>query len=267
MTIKKSCILLAWIIAIVVFYETKISNAEESTAQVTQDDLYEKAMSFKEESKHNEAMDILKKFMDASKDELKNTDALIEQCILMKDMGNPTWKSKAREAQQKVKILYRANYSKPEYWLIYAKFAALVDEENHLNGAFKKAFFFKPNYAEGYIAKGDLYSYFARNTSHASTVPNSSVTGKTTSTIRTRGKENSVRYVRGEKAKDAYNIALNSLDMDNQKKAYVFYRLGELECIILTNKAESIRNWKKAVELDPGSIYGKRAKARLETEQ
>jgi len=265
MNMRRNYILLVWLIAIVVFYETKISNAEESTAQVTQDDLYEKAMSLKEEGKSDAAMDMLKKFMDAnSNDELKYTDALLEQCVIMKDINNPTWKLKTIEAQQKIKILYRINYNKPEYWLAYAKFAALVGRESHLSGAFKKAFFYKPNYTEGYITKGDLYSYFARNTSPAAPVPYSSTTGKTTNTIRTRGKENSSRYVRGEKARDAYYVALNSMRLDNKKKAYVFYRIGELELLLFSNKSEAVRNWKKVVELDPDSIYGKRSKERLE---
>ena len=53
------------------------------------------------------------------------------------------------------------------------------------------------------------------------------------------------------------------MSLDNKKKTYVFYKKGELELIILSNKAEAIRNWKKAVEFDPDSIYGKRAKERL----
>lgn len=98
--------------------------------------------------------------MDATnKDELKHTDAMIEQGMIMKDAKNPDLNWKAVEAQQKFKIFYRTNYNKPEYWLAYAKFAALVGKESHLSGAFKKAFFYKPNYIEGFILKGDLYSF------------------------------------------------------------------------------------------------------------
>lgn len=264
MSIKKIYILSAWLIAINVFYGVRISDAEETSIQTSRDELFENALSLKEEGKKDAAMDMLKKIMDTcSNDELKYTDAMIEQCVIMRDMNNYDWKMKAVEAQRKVKILLRTNYTNPEYWLVYAKFAALVDEENHLTGAFKKAFFYKPIFIEGYILKGDLYSYFAKNTSPSSTAANSAVTKKDNA-MRTRNKENSLRYIRGVKAKDAYYVALNSMSLDNKKKSYVFYKKGELEHIILSNKAEAIRNWKKAVEFDPDGIYGKISKERLE---
>ena len=132
----KSCNLLVWLMTVLVVYGVRMSDAEEASVQVTQDELYVKAMSFKEEGKSDAAMDMFKKIMDAnSNDELKYTDALLEQCMIMKDINNPTLKLKAIEAQQKIKILYKINYNKPEYWLAYAKFAALVGKEDHLSGA------------------------------------------------------------------------------------------------------------------------------------
>jgi len=264
MTMKRNSILLVWLAIIFVFCGKKMITANETTVQMSQKELFDNAMSLREEGKKDAAMDMLKKIMDTcSNDELKYTDAMIEQCVIMRDMNNYDWKMKAVEAQRKVKILLRTNYTNPEYWLVYAKFAALVDEENHLTGAFKKAFFYKPNFIEGYILKGDLYSYFAKNTSPSSTAANSAVTKKDNA-MRTRNKENSLRYIRGVKAKDAYYVALNSMSLDNKKKSYVFYKKGELEHIILSNKAEAIRNWKKAAEFDPDGIYGKISKERLE---
>lgn len=261
MSIKKIYILSAWLIAINVFYGVRISDAEEASVQVTQDELYEKALSFKEEGKSDAAMDMFKKIMDAnSNDELKYTDALLEQSMIMKDINNPTWKLKAIEAQQKIKILYKINYNKPEYWLAYAKFAALVGREDHLSGAFKKAFFYKPNYIEGFILKGDLYSYLAKTTDRSLKVRGKSIDDNTME-IENKG---SIYYIEGEKARDAYYVALNSMSLDNKKKAYVFYRIGELELLIFSNKSEAVRNWKKVVEFDPDSIYGKRSKERLE---
>ena len=80
----------------------------------------------------------------------------------MKDMNMPTWKLPAKEAAYKIKLLYKTNYNNPEYWLVYAKYAALVNKERHVYGAFQKAFFFKPDYVEGYIAKGTIYTYLAK---------------------------------------------------------------------------------------------------------
>ncbi len=264
MTIKKRCILLAWLIAIVVFYETKISNAEESTAQVAQDDLYEKAMSLKEEGKSDAAMDMLKKLMDATnKDELKYIDAMLEQAMIMKDSKNPAWNRKAVEAQQKVKILYRTNYNKPEYWLVYAKFAALVNRENHVIGAFKKAFFFKPVYTGGYIVKGDLYNYLAKNTDPSESTASSAIGYEDVHV----SKENSIRYNRGKVAKESYEIALKNPTLDNDRKACIHYKIGELEMNILSDKEEAVKNWKKTIELSPDSIYGKKSAELLSKNQ
>ena len=194
MIIKRNIILLVWLTIIIVFCGRKMITANETAMQMSQKELFENAMSLKEEGKNDAAMDMLKKIMDTcGNDELKYTDAMIEQCLIMRDMNNYSWKMKAVEAQRKVKILYRANYSNPEYWLVYAKFAALVDKEDHLEGAFKKAFFYRPSYIEGYLLKGDLYSYFAKNTNPSSIAANSAVTNKD-SAMRTRGKGNSLRY-------------------------------------------------------------------------
>lgn len=263
MNMKRNCILFVWFAAIAVFYGTTINNAEEAAAQMTQDDLYEKAVSLKEEGKSDEAINMFNKFMDASKDELKRTDAMLEQCMIMKGMKARAWKSKAKEAQQKVKILYRTHYMNPEYWLVYAKFAALVNKERDVYGAFKKAFFYKPDYPEGYLVKGDLYSYLAKNTDPSESTE-SSVIGYTDGPD---SKENSVRYHKGKEAKESYEIALRSSTLDSDRKAYIHYKIAELEMDIFPNKEEAVKNWKKAVGLSPDSIYGKKSAELLSKNQ
>ena len=261
MSLRRWYILLILLIATSNFYE--IGRAEETITQTTHDELHNKAMSLKEEGNTNAALEILKKIMDetGNKDELRYTDALIEQCMIMKDKNDPAWKLRAIEAAQKVKILFKANFSNSEYWLVYAKYSALVNKERHVGGAFNKAFFYKPNYVKGYILKGDLYSYLAKVSDRSITVSNTSITGET---IETNDKTNFVYFNMGKSAKEAYEIALNSLSLDNKQKAYVFYRIGELELLIFSNKSEAVRNWKKVVEFDPDGIYGKISKKRLE---
>lgn len=262
MFVKKRYIVLVWLLMLAVFCGAKTGSANEATPQIIQDELYDKAMALKEEGNNNGALDVLKKIMDEnlSKDVLKYTDALIEQCMIMKDANNPVWKTRAIDASQKVKMLYRTNFTNPEYWLVYAKFSALVNKERHVNGAFKKAFYFKPDFIKGYIVKGDLYYYLAKNMDPSSSYTSSSITGETTET---NDKSNSPRYVAGINARDAYSVAVNSSTLDNKKKSSLFYKLGELEFIILSNKPAAISNWEKAVELDAESVYGKRAKERL----
>lgn len=263
MNMKMNCILFVWFIAIAAFYEMKISNAGESTAQMAQGDLYEKAMFLKEEGKNDEAISMFNKFMDASKDELKRTDAMLEQCMIMKGMKTRAWKSKAKEAQQKVKILYRTNYTNPEYWLVYAKFVALVNQERDVYGAFKKAFFYKPDYPEGYRIKGDLYSYLAKNTDPSESIASTAIGYEEVPV----SKENSVRYQKGKEAKESYEIALRNSLLDNDRKVYIYYKIGVLEMDILSNKEDAAKNWKKAVELSPASMYGKKSAELLSKNQ
>ena len=263
MAMKKGCILLVWLIAMVVFYETKISNAEESIAQLAHDDLYKNAMFLKEDGKSDEAINTFSKFMEVCKDELKITDAMLEQCMIMKDMKAPAWKSKAKEAQQKVKILYRSHYLNPEYWLVYAKFAALINRERDVYGAFKKAFFYKPDYPEGYIVKGDLYGYLAKNTDPSESTASSTIGYEDVHV----SKENSVRYNKGKEAKKSYEIALRNSTLDNDKKAYIHYKIGTLEMDILSNKEDAVKNWMKAVELSPDNMYGKKSAELLSKNQ
>ncbi|MDN3513043.1 MAG: hypothetical protein NG747_01430 [Candidatus Brocadia sp.] len=254
MNMRRNYILLTWLV-VTVFCGISTSTAEEPTALVAQGDLYEKAISLKEDGKSDEAINMFKKFMDASKDELKRTDAMLEQCMIMKNMKNPMWKSKAKEAQRKVKILYKTHYMKPEYWLVYAKFAAIVNEERDVYGAFKKAFFYKPDYPEGYCVKGDIYSYLAKNTDPSESTVSTAI-GYEEAHV---SKENSVRYQKGKEAKESYEIALRDSILDNDKKAYIHYKIGELEINILSDKEAAVKNWKKAVELAPESMYGKKS--------
>lgn len=263
MKMKRIGILSVWFIAIAAFYEMKISNAGESTAQMAQGNLYEKAMFLKEAGKSDEAISMFSKFMDASNDELKRTDAMLEQCMIMRGMKIRAWKSKAKEAQQKVKILYRTNYTNPEYWLVYAKFAALVNAERDVYGAFKKAFFYKPGYPEGYRVKGDLYSYLANKTDPSESTASTAI-GYEEVPVR---KENSVRYQKGKEAKESYEMALSNSTLDNDRKAYICYKIGVLEMDVLSNKEDAAKNWKKAVELSPASMYGKKSAELLSKNQ
>ncbi len=120
-------------------------------------------------------------------------------------------------------------------------------------------FYFKPNYVENYIAKGLLYTYLAKNTGASETI-SSPVIGYTDGTV---SKDNSVRYSRGREAKEAFQTALNNSALCDDRKAYVHYKMGELEINVLSDMDEAMRNWKKTVALSPESAYGKSASALL----
>lgn len=263
MRIEKGCFLWVYLISFV-FGIVNISYSEDTSPQVTQDELYKKAIALKEVDESNTALDIFKKIEDDSyKNQIRYTDILVEQSIIMKDANNPAWKLKAKEAAYKIKLLYKTNYNNPEYWLVYAKYAALVNKERHVYGAFQKAFFFKPDYVEGYIAKGTIYTYLAKNTDPSETTTSTAI-DYTDAPV---SKENLVRYNKGKEAKESYEIALKNPTLDNDRKAYIHYKIGELEKGILLNKEEAVRNWKKAVELSSDSMYGKKSAELLSKNQ
>ena len=247
-----------------IFGVVNIGYSEDTPHQASLDELYQKAIALKEVGDNNAALDIFKKIAnDSSKNQIRHTDILVEQGIIMKDMNMPTWKLPAKEAAYKIKLLYKTNYNNPEYWLVYAKYAALVNKERHVYGAFQKAFFFKPDYVEGYIAKGTVYTYLAKNTDPSESTTSSAIGYEDVHV----SKENSVSYNRGKVAKESYEIALKNSTLDNDRKAYIHYKIGELEMNILSDKEEAVKNWKKAVELSPDSMYGKKSAELLSKNQ
>ncbi|MCR4292166.1 MAG: hypothetical protein NUV76_04735, partial [Candidatus Kuenenia sp.] len=77
----------------------------------------------------------------------------------------------------------------------------------------------------------------------------------------------SVRYNKGKEAKKSYEIALRNSTLDNDKKAYIHYKIGTLEMDILSNKEDAVKNWMKAVELSPDNMYGKKSAELLSKNQ
>jgi tetratricopeptide (TPR) repeat protein len=247
-----------------VFGVVNIGYSEDTSLQASLEELYQKAIALKEVGDNNAALDILKKIAnDSSNNQIRYTDILVEQGIIMKDMNMPTWKSPTKEAAYKIKLLYKKNYNNPEYWLVYAKYAALVNKERHVYGAFQKAFFFKPDYVEGNIAKGTAYTYLAKNTDPSETTASAAIGYEEVPV----SKENSARYNKGKEAKEFYEVALKNSTLDNGRKAYIHYKIGELEMNILSNKEAAVKNWKKTVELSPDSLYGKKSAELLSKNQ
>lgn len=263
MRFEKVCFLLVCLVSLI-FGVVNIGYSEDTSRQASLDELYQKAIALKEVGNNNAALDIFKKIAnDSSKNQIRYTDILVEQGIIMKDMNMPAWKLPTKDAAYKIKLLYKTNYYNPEYWLVYAKYAALVNKERHVYGAFQKAFFFKPDYIEGYIAKGTVYTYLAKNTDPSETTTSTAIDNTDVPV----SKETSVRYNRGKEAKESYEVALKNSTLDNDRKAYIHYKIGELEMNILSNKEEAAKNWRKAVALSPGGMYGKKSTELLSKNQ
>ena len=226
------------------------------------EELYRKVEELREDGEYDAAYTIVKKLIDenseSNKYQIAYIDVILEQSRIMKDMNNPGWKLKAKEAGGKIKALYSVNTSNADYFLVYAKYSWIVEarREKHITGALEKAFHFKPNYVNNHIVKGDIYFGLAKSSSALEQQP-----ADTTSL--TGGESVQTKHMLAMTAKSAYNSALATPDINNKKKAYVLLKLGDLQDQILGDKTEARRAWEKAVALSPGNSIGKAASERL----
>ncbi len=224
---------------------------------------YQKAMALKYSEKYDEAFTILNRLANSSPDikyHFALIDTILEQFRIMKENKNPAWKTKAYAAKVKIKTMLMSNRSNPEFWLLYAKYSGLVEKDKHFQGGLKKALYYKPGYVDAYIVKGDIYFYQARITDAYETIEEDSVSY--TGDYET---EKYVRFFKGKEALAAYEKALKSQGITDEKKAAIYYKMAELKLQIFKNKDDSLEFWKKSVELSHDSKWGKLSNNRLNT--
>ncbi len=253
----------AGVLFAVVFFAVVINTVSfaEMNAASKEEDLYRQAMRLKSEGNYSAASDVLKGLSDRGdsvRAEIAFIDLLLDQSIEMKEADNSAWKLKAKEAGARIKAVQAKRPADADFYLVWAKYSWLVESkrESNITKALEKAFYYKPNYTYAYIVKGDIYGGLARNTDIAETRQDASLTGG--------GAAPSARHTLAMTAKRSYETALSASDIDNAWKAYVHYKLGNLEDGILGNNTEARANWQKAASLSAESKWGKLAKKRLE---
>ncbi|MBI5205221.1 MAG: tetratricopeptide repeat protein [Nitrospirae bacterium] len=224
------------------------------------EELYKKAIILIEGSDYDAAYDILKNLItenpDNNKYQLSYADTVLDQCVGMKMANNSLWKLKAKEGGSKIKALSRKMSANPDYYLAYAKYLWIAEtrKESNIYKTIDKALYYKPDYPYAYIVKGDIYSGLARDFNPVEQqMDSAALTGSPVST------KNSL----ADTALASYTKALASPDLNDRKKAYVYYKMGELEYQILNNSTRARANWEKAVSLSPDSKTGELAKKRL----
>ena len=184
-------------------------------------------------------------------------NALLDLSMREKEKGGDTWKSKAQEAAIKIKTLRYSNSANPDYLLVYAKYCALVDKERGVERSLEKAFYYKPNFGEGHIAKGESFFCLAVNTN-----PNEK---KNTSSSVTGSQEDYTRHWRGMEAKEAFDKALASPDLSAERKAYVYYQLARLDMKVLADDERAKTTLQKSIDAAPESVAAGNARALLGT--
>lgn len=206
-----------------------------------------------EYDKFDEAIQLLNNLAKKSSDvrcQFALIDALTEKGWKMKEANNPDWRSVAEEAQVKIKGLYRANYTNPAYWLPYVNLSSLIDNQRHLNGGLNKAMYYKADYVKVLILKGDAYFRLAKFTNEVPAFDN-----------KNRGADD--RAYRARVARSSYEDALKNSSIDEYQKAYVYYRLGELETQLFNNRKRASEYWELAVASAPDKRWGELSRERL----
>jgi hypothetical protein len=160
---------------------------------------------------------------------------------------------KAAEATPKIKELYYSNAENPDYWVVYAKYSCLIDtrRETHITKAIKKAFYYKPNNPEAFIAQADYYldnavDYHVEGSQEYGM-------GQIESFDEPLARANLAK-----KAKRSYESALAGRVSD-ARKSYILLRLGDLEALVFKNKAAAASYWKRASALAPDAKFSKLA--------
>ena len=170
--------------------------------------------------------------------------------------NNSLWKLKAKERGAKIKALLRKMSGNADYYLAYAKYLWIAEtrKESNIYKTIDKALDYKPDYPYAYIVKGDIYFGLARDFNPVEQqMDSAALTGSPVST------KNSL----ADTALASYTKALANPDLNDRKKAYVYYKMGELEYQILSSSTRARANWEKAVSLSPDSKTGELAKKRL----
>lgn len=221
-----------------------------------QESLYKQALALQEEGDYNNASEILKKLvkeMGVSKYEISYLDAVLDQCIAMKESNSSAWKPISNEVQYEIKVLKGTQQGNSDYWLVWAKYSWLVGakREAHITKALEKAQKLNPNNPGIYILKGDIYADMAKKDD-----PSEKQEGI--------GGFETTRHMDSMTAKVSYETALSNPFIDKIQKAYIYYKLGEFKSQVLKDLDDARVDWGKAVWSASESRWGNLAKKRLE---
>ncbi len=220
---------------------------------------YQTAVSLKEKGDYEGSLAILQKIVEVSqglpKYEIARLDTILEQARDMKESGNQAWKSGMKETGMRIKTMYAANFANPDYWLVYAKYSWLIEanKETHITKALKKALYYKPDNPEAYIIQADFQFDKAKEASTDMTY--GMVHGVDSGGV-------SDKFSEGLITKSSYEAALKG-KLSDARRAYIYYKLGNLEDQIFHETDKARRDWEKAQKLAPDSRTGQLAKLQL----
>ncbi len=176
----------------------------------------------------------------------------IEEAQRLKDEKNYLWKGKAHAISATIKSIYPSNTHNMNYWWAYTQFSVLVEKDHHILKGIKKVLYFDPYHQEALILKGDVNFRSAKK-------------GNTNTKSRGR-KKGSLEENKAELAwvaEKAYKAALDLPKISPERKAYVYFQVGDMAEEIEKSTSKAKQNWQLAIDEAPDSEWAAKAKERL----
>lgn len=216
-----------------------------------QEETYQKAVMLLKEGRIADTKNILKQLQSEDPSNFKVRinliNTTIEEAKILKSANNSVWKSKVYAAFGELKSIYRANTTSPEIFVAFARCYAMNDRPQKADKSLRKALYYRPDYIEAIIAKGDIYF---EKSKRVEIDPRHEGSGAEKSNQERRS---AIKY---------YNEALSRSDLDASSKAMVNYRIAEVFSYHGYRKNE-IEHLNKVVELSPDSYWGNESRMRL----
>jgi hypothetical protein len=218
---------------------------------------YQNALGLMHEEKYDEAIKILSLLSSNNSDvryQFSRIEAMLEKSRIMKDAKDPNWGKLFKEAQSQIKSLYTSNSINADYWLLYAKLLGLIGREQYIRDikvAFEKVFYYKPGYPKGLLWQGDVYFMIAKSMTD-------DFSNSTRIIVAPNRKEEA-----GNIAKNAYKQAIDISNLSEEKKAEVYFNLGEIEIQIFRNMFTAIDFWRQSISAHSGGKWADLAQKRI----
>ena len=234
----------------VLFFAAIVLGIVPQAIALDEDQEYQRARKLLTEENFVEAMNILKKLERENPDDFRVQLAIIDTNVdharMLKGNNDPSWKAKVYTAFNDLKAIYRAHQSSPEVYLSFAKCYALNDRFQKARKSLKKAFFYNPGSADGFIVQGDIYFDRAKQMAE-------NVFDKDAEQEGYRAKRFAIK---------SYEDAMNSGGLNPETKAMISYKLGDLYNHF-RQKDKAREYWTKAAQADSEGYWIKKSQDRL----
>lgn len=171
---------------------------------------------------------------------LQALELRIEEVKHMRESGNPAWKTKYKGILAELKSIYARHKIAPEVHFTYAKTFYAANDISGAEKALKRAFYYRPQYLQALIFKGDMYYEYAKSLEPG------------------RRHESGFDII----ARNAYEKTLNTTQ-DRELQAMMYYKIGNVYADLAGDRENAKDYWHKAESAAPGSKGAKLANERL----